>query len=137
MVLDVLAGVRTPANAASALAVSQPRYLALETRALAGLLAGCERRARGPKCSPEREIVGLKRETARLERESARNAALLRIAQRALGLRAVVKPRPTKDARGRKRRKPSVRALRIAGALRVTPTPVADTGAGGDNGPPA
>jgi len=136
VVLDVLAGVRTPADAASALAVSQPRYLALETRALTGMLAACERRGKGRRCSSEREIVELRRKAARLERESARNAALLRMAQRAFGLRAVEKPRPTKDARGRKRRKPSVRALRVATALRVTPTPVEVPVTEGDNGPP-
>lgn len=139
MVLDVLAGVRTPADAASALTLTPLRYLALERRAIEGLLGACERRPRGPRRSPECEVAALKREATRLERESARSTALLRIAQRTLGLRTAEPKRPAKDARGRTRRKPMVRALRVAAALRAatTPAPVEKTSGGGDNGPTA
>src|SRR5436190_1278627 len=41
-VLEVLAGVRTPAEAAGELGVSLPRYYQLEQRALQGLVQGCE-----------------------------------------------------------------------------------------------
>lgn len=133
VVLEVLAGACTPAEAAAALAVSQPRYFALEARALEGLVAACERRAHGPRQGPERQIARLKRETSRLQREGARTAALLRIAQRALGLRAIEQKRPAKDAAGRRRRKPSVRALRAARALRSPPA-VESVTTGGDNG---
>lgn len=138
-VLDVLAGVRTPAEAAAAVALTPLQYLALERRAIGGLLGACERRARGPRRSPEREVAELKREAKRLERENARSAALLRIAQRALGLRAPEPKRPAKDARGRKRRKPMVRALRIAAALRepAAPAAVENASGGGDNAPAA
>jgi hypothetical protein len=48
VILEVLAGVRTPAQAAEALSVSLPRYYQLETRALRGLVASCEARPKGP-----------------------------------------------------------------------------------------
>jgi hypothetical protein len=38
-ILEVLAGARTPTEAATALAVSLPRYYQLESRALEGLVA--------------------------------------------------------------------------------------------------
>ena len=47
-ILEVLAGVRTPAEAAQALSIPLPRYYHLEVRALHGLLTGCEPRPRGP-----------------------------------------------------------------------------------------
>ena len=140
VVLDVLAGVRTPADAASALGVTPLRYLALERRGIEGLLGACERRARGPRRSAERELAILKRESSRLERENARSAALLRVAQRALGLRGTQTKGPAKDARGRKRRKPTVRALRVAAALRTSTaalTSVENAQGGGDNERPA
>lgn len=117
-ILEVLAGVRTPADAAAAVGVSLPRYYALEVRALEGLLRACERRPRGPRRSPERELGKLRREMGRLEREAARAQALLRVAQRAVGLRAPeVKP---KAEPGRKRRKrPTARALRAVEILRT------------------
>ena len=47
-ILEVLAGVRSPADAAKTLEISLPRYYLLEQRALAGLLAACEVRTKGP-----------------------------------------------------------------------------------------
>ena len=47
VILDVLAGSRTPPQAAEALGVSLPRYYQLEARALGGLVAACESRPRG------------------------------------------------------------------------------------------
>src|SRR5947209_17562740 len=41
-ILEVLAGARSPTEAAQALGVSLPRYYLLEARALGGLLAACE-----------------------------------------------------------------------------------------------
>src|SRR5260370_37614406 len=41
-ILEVLAGARSPTDAAVALGVSLPRYYLLEEKALAGLLAACE-----------------------------------------------------------------------------------------------
>src|SRR5262249_46597844 len=56
-VLEVLAGVRTPAEAAGELAVSLPRYYQLEQRALQGLVRGCEPPPRGRVASPEGELA--------------------------------------------------------------------------------
>jgi hypothetical protein len=47
VLLDVLAGARTPPQAAEALGVSLPRYYQLEGRGLTGLVAACEARPRG------------------------------------------------------------------------------------------
>ena len=47
VLLDVLAGARTPPQAAEVLGVSLPRYYQLEDRGLAGLVAACEARPRG------------------------------------------------------------------------------------------
>src|SRR5712691_12970934 len=57
LILEVLAGVRTPAQAATALGVSLPGYYQWESRGLRGLLAGCESKPRGPGRSLERELA--------------------------------------------------------------------------------
>jgi hypothetical protein len=43
-ILEVLAGVRSPLQAAQALGLSLPRYYQVESRALRGLLEACEPR---------------------------------------------------------------------------------------------
>jgi hypothetical protein len=113
VVLDVLAGARTPPQAAEALGVSLPRYYQLEARALAGLLAACEGRPRGRRPADEAELVGARKELERVKRELGRAQALVRLTQRAVG---VAPPPPTKP--GKRKRKPVVRALRRAEQLR-------------------
>src|SRR5438874_9922517 len=81
-VLEVLAGARTPTEAATALAVSVPRYYQLESQALQGLLAACRPRPKGRVQSPDKELVALRRDQQRLQREVSRQQALLRAAQR-------------------------------------------------------
>ena len=118
VVLEVLAGGRTPTEAAEVLGVSPPRYYALEQRALDGLLAACRRRQRGRTKTPQRELEKLKGDVRRLERECGRWQALLRAAQRTVG---IAPPKPVKPEPGRKRRPKRcrvARALRAAGALR-------------------
>ena len=128
-ILEVLAGVRTPTDAAGALGVSLPRYYALEVRALEGLLLACERRPRGPRRSAEREVGKLRREMERLQREAARAQALLRAAQRAVGLRPpdTAKPKADPSGKKRRRRRPTTRALRAVALLRCSVAP-ADRG---------
>jgi len=63
-VLEVLAGSRGPSEAASVLGISQARYYQLETRALAGLVAGCEPRRRGTRKGPT-ELSSLRQECDR------------------------------------------------------------------------
>ena len=118
--LEVLAGARTPTQAAAALGVSLPRYYHLEARALRGLLAGCEARPRGRGQRLETELANLRRARDRLERDLARQQALVRLAQRAIGLPPPT-PVPAKAA-GKKRRRPAARALNIAERLQPAGT---------------
>ena len=115
-ILEVLAGVRTPSQAAEALGVSLPRYFQVETRAMQALLASCEPRPRGPARNSDKELATLRREHERLQRELARQQTLVRMAQRSIGLpppAAAAKPAAGK----KKRRRPVVRALHAATQL--------------------
>jgi hypothetical protein len=118
-VLEVLAGARTPSQAAEAIGVTLPRYFQLEARAMHALVGGCEPRPRGARRTPDKELNVLRRQQERLQRELGRQQALVRLAQRTIGL-APAKPEPDKPghAAGKKRRRrPVVRALRAAGQL--------------------
>ena len=85
-ILEVLAGARTPSEAARVLGLSLPRYYQVETRALNGLLAACESRPKGRQPNPANEAIGLRQENERLKREITRHQTLVRAAQRAIGL---------------------------------------------------
>lgn len=85
-ILEVLAGVRRPSEAAQALSTSLPRYYQLERRALLGLLKACEPAPRGPRIDLTRQLAALERENRRLKRECDRQQALVRMAERGLGL---------------------------------------------------
>lgn len=117
-ILEVLAGQRTPLDAAGALGITLPRYYALEARALEGFIASLRPRARGRRRTPEREREGLRRDIERLEREGGRLRALLRAAERTVGLKP---PEPRKKEPGmkRRRRRPTARALKAAEAIRA------------------
>jgi hypothetical protein len=148
VILEVLAGVRRPTEAAQVLSVSLPRYYQLERRALLALVAACEAAPRGPRLDPARRIAALERENQRWQRTCDRQQALVRAAERALGLAL---PPPTsprsakpKDASPgnktpRRPRRASVRALRAARLL-CAPKAFAEvdsataTGAAGVNG---
>ena len=130
-ILEVLAGMLRPAEAAQVLETSLPRYYQLERRALAGLLAGCEPAPRGPRIDPGRQMAAMERENRRLRRECDRQQALVRAAERALGL---VRPSAAKpSAKGKEEstegngkprrgpRRPAVRALRAVRTLRAQP----------------
>jgi hypothetical protein len=117
-ILEVLAGVRTPADAAKTLEISLPRYYQLEQRALTGLLEACEPRTKGRQPSVERETVRLQRELASCQRECARQQALVRAAQRAVGL-AAPQPPLKNGVKQSRRRRPTARALRAARAIEV------------------
>ena len=122
-ILEVLAGQRRPAEAAAALEISLPRYYILETRALEGLVAACEPKPQGKQPSPQTRIAALEKELQQARRQCARQEALVRVAQRSVGLPAVEsRKRKTssaaRDRRGRKRRRPAVRALKAAETLR-------------------
>lgn len=123
-ILEVLAGVRRPSEAAQVLGTSLPRYYQLEQRALAGLVLACEPAPRGPRHDHARELAKLEREKQRLQRECDRQQALVRVAQRSLGLAPPAAKPPGKvpaadGAAGKRRRsrRPAVRALKAAHAL--------------------
>jgi hypothetical protein len=123
--LEVLAGVRRPSEAAQALGTSLPRYYQLERRALLGLLSACEPAPRGPHVDVSRQLAVLERENRRLKRECDRQQALVRMAERSLGLSP---PSPAKakgreeagqeGSKRRRKRRASVRALQVARGLR-------------------
>ena len=137
VVLAALAGAVTPTEAATALGVSLSCYYLLETRALLGLRKACEPTPTGRVESPERRIERLTKEADRLRNEVTRLQALLRAAQRTIGLNlhlaSSLDQKPVKgkgatkgDGRGkrRKKRKPVARALKAAAELQKDePTP--------------
>jgi hypothetical protein len=141
-ILEVLAGVRSITDAALLLGVTPARYYALEARAVAGLIAACEPRGPGPLPGGalSAEVDRLRAERDRLRDEAARYQALARIAQTAFGppgggaapaastahqagltvrqqraARAAARATPPPVAvKTRKKRIPTVRALRLA-----------------------
>jgi len=119
-ILEVLAGVRTPADAASALTISPPRYYQLEMRALEGLVAACEPPPKGKQPSLENRVAVLERELDQAQRACARQQVLVRAAHRSLGLKApaVVDKKKASNGAGRRQRRPTVRALKAIDALR-------------------
>jgi hypothetical protein len=125
VILDVLAGSRTPQQGADALSLSLPRYYQLEARALGGLVAACESRPRGRQVEATAELARANKEVDRLKRELSRYQALVRLTQRTVGVTA---PAPEKPGTRKRHRKPAVRALRRAEALRAEEPPDPDTG---------
>jgi hypothetical protein len=138
--LEVLAGLRRPAEAAQVLGISLVRYYQWERRALDGLLAACEPAPRGPRPDLLRQVRRLEKEVLRLGRECGRQQALVRAAERSLGL--AVPPagkaaaqgkedKPGANGKRRRSRRPTVRALKAARALRRadgSPAPSAASG---------
>jgi hypothetical protein len=130
-ILEVLAGVRTPTDAAAALDIGIPRYYLWEQRAVAGLVAACEPRPVGKTPSSRHQIAVLEKEITRLKQDCARQQALVRAAQRTIGLAPPPMPKPTTKTTGKagdrvagkkpRKRRPVVRALKAAAALRTTP----------------
>jgi len=127
-ILQVLAGLRTPAEVGAALGVSVNRYYQLEQRALEGMLLALEPRARGPRKSAAAEAETLRRRLERQEREVSRYQALLRASQKAWGLKAVT-PAPGKG-KGKARR-PRVRAKAVIEALEHSAASTEDGGSEG------
>ena len=131
--LEVLAGTRTPTEAAQALGISAARYYQVERRALQGLLDACEPSPKGRQRSLASELATLRQEVQRLQRELARQQTLVRLSQRTIGLAAP--PPPPAKGQGKKirSRKPVARALQVAkqlqtddnGSIPAVPTPIA------------
>jgi hypothetical protein len=126
-VLEVLAGLRSVADAAAALGCSVPRYYQVEQQALRALVAGCEPRPLGRQPSADTELVRLQKENARLVQEVQRQQALVRLARQAAGLAspspspaAGQKRRPRQAARGQQ----AARRLLAAAAADESASPV-------------
>ena len=123
VILEVLAGGCTPAEGAARMGLSLPGYYQLETRALEGMVRACEPKPLGKQPSAETRIAALQKQLQQAQRQCARQQALVRATQRTAGLLPPGPPakpdRPcgSKDRQGRKRRRPTVRALKAAAAL--------------------
>lgn len=118
-ILEVLAGARLPSDAALALGIGVPRYYLLEARALKGLVCACEPRPIGKVRTPESELAAVRKDLETLQRENARLSALVRAAQRTVGLSAPPPSKPAaKGKKAKKKRKPTVRALRAVDRLK-------------------
>lgn len=124
-VLEVLAGISTPEQAAATLTISLQTYYNLESRALRGLVRGCAPDPRGRSVEVQKELELSRQRCEDLERQLQRHQALLRSAQRVAG---VVVEEKAAGGRGGKAaavsapaqrgsRKPRVRALRAISAL--------------------
>jgi hypothetical protein len=146
VLLEVLGGERGPQEGSQALGVSLTRYYLLETRALQGLILALEPRPRGKQKSPENRVAELIRDNARLQREVGRCQALVRAAQRSLGLPPSPRPQEkrrlggkhNKKAGGRKvKRRRMVRGAKVVATLRQAEPEAASipTGAGQEASP--
>lgn len=121
LILECLAGVRTPPSAAEVLGISLPRYYQLEARGLQGLVAALAPRPKGKQPSLENRVKVLEKELETALRAVARQEALVRVTQRSLGLAALAKAPPTTasttSGKRRKSRRPMARALKAAQSL--------------------
>jgi len=118
LILEVLAGLRTPSEASAALGVTTMRYYVLERRALEGMVQALAPRPKGKRRRPEDALAEAGREKVRLEREKGRLQALVRAAQRTMGLPPPPSREKTKGDQ-RRRRRPQVRAVKAMALLRA------------------
>jgi hypothetical protein len=118
VLLEVLAGLRTPLQAAEALQVSLPRYYQLEARGLHGLLDACEPRPKGRQADPGRAMALIQRENEQLRRDLSAQQSLVRVTQRSIGLTPPAAPPPKPSGKKTRKRKPVARALSMAARLR-------------------
>lgn len=125
VVLEVLAGLRTPTEASQALGITAMRYYVLERRGLEGMVGALQPRAKGKQRRVDNVVAEMRREKARLEREVGRLQALVRAAERTMRL----PPPPSRERKkgeARRARRPQVRAEKTIALLRapvVEPAP--------------
>ncbi|MHC4933913.1 MAG: hypothetical protein ACYTGV_17185 [Planctomycetota bacterium] len=125
VLLEVLSGAKGTQEGCETLGISLNRYYQLETRALQGLLEALEPRPKGRQRTAEAKLAEQARETHRLSRELSRHRALLRAAQRSLGLRPPkgrrLEDKPGRAKKGktkRRRRTTPSRAMKAIAVLR-------------------
>jgi hypothetical protein len=141
VILEVLAGVRTPTEAAAQVGLSVPRYYLWEQRALEGLVRACEPRPKGKAASERHRVAEMEKELARLRQDCARQQALVRASQRTMGLAAssghplagaakaaaktggktAAKPAEAAGGKAKRKRRPVARALKAVAALQAAP----------------
>jgi hypothetical protein len=124
IVLEVLAGLRTPLQAAQALGMALPSYYHLELRALQGLMQHCEPTARGRQKDADRELAELREQCRKLASDVQRYQALARATQKTIGLSPPAPP-PKKHPPGKRPRKPVVRALQALALIKNPVEPAA------------
>jgi len=126
-VLEVLAGLRSPEQAAEALQISLPTYYNLETRALRGLIHGCSPSPPGRTMCLLKQIRSLEEKSTALEQQVSRYQALLRNARRSAGLLPPPLQQKPKPGAKRRSKRPAIRALRAIETLQrsdeVVPSP--------------
>jgi hypothetical protein len=132
VVLEVLAGVRTPPQAATAIGLSLAGYYQLEARALHGLLEACVPKPKGRQPNPVNGLAQLQRENERLQRDLTWQQSLVRVTQRSIGLSPAPAPPPKAAGKKTRKRKPVVRALSLATRLKQEAAEPPETP--GDNG---
>lgn len=119
--LEVLSGAKGPLEGSEYLGVSLNRYYQLETRGLQGLISALEPRPRGQVRSETRKLELAEAEGRRLKRELLRHQALLRAAQRSLGLKIASRRKlavGTDPKTGKKRRRvAAARATKVIAVL--------------------
>jgi hypothetical protein len=113
---EVLAGVRTPQQAAEVLGLSLPGFYQLEERVSVQVQLACEARPRGRQATGESKAAALVKEVERLKQDVGRYQALLRLTQRTVGVPPAA---PSAKAGAKRKRKPVVRAMRRAERLRA------------------
>src|SRR5689334_939955 len=84
-ILEVLAGVRSPPEAAQLLSVSLPRYYQLEARALEGLVGALGPRPKGKQPVLENRVKLLEKQLESAQHLCARQEALVRTTRRTFG----------------------------------------------------
>src|SRR5206468_12015300 len=85
LILEVLAGLRTPSEASTALGVTTMRYYVLERRALEGMVQALQPRPKGKRRRPEDALQEAGREKVCTEREMVRVCVMGRAAHRTMG----------------------------------------------------
>jgi hypothetical protein len=123
VLLEVLSGAKGPQEGSENLGISLNRYYQIETRGLQGLIASLEPRPRGKVRTPERKLELAEADSRRLKSELSRHQALLRAAQRSLGLKVAGRRKladgtDSKTGKKRRRRVATARATKVIAALR-------------------
>lgn len=123
VLLEVLSGAKGPQEGCESLGISLNRYYQLETRGLQGMITALEPLPRGKHQSPERKLAMAEAERDRLQREVSRYQALLRAAQRSLGLKTPARGKVGGKSTGPKKRKRRVKTVRATKAIAALSRP--------------